>query len=264
MSGAKRGKGSGVNVATVLMSAGIAAVISAVIVTIGVVGMLVGNNGSETTAQPTVVNLGAAQTAVPGAPAAGNASTSVSGSSEVPAAPAAPAAGDAPAATTGNGAQAPAQTQAQTPTATPTSSDAAPQNQTPSLNGARTEYLYVRSDRPTARTMEWQFAAFWNPRLSMEPKLAVTYQGNTAKVRKQMTTIMQSSQMYDFFSIRGSAVGQPQISGNQMTVSYQGLMAGFPIQTLRYHYVRENGLWKFDWKQNCREIKCMGNPDFGY
>ncbi|ROZ99334.1 hypothetical protein [Gordonia sp. OPL2] len=60
-----RASGSGVSIATIVASAGVAAIVSALIVTIGVVGILVvdqraGNTpGSQT---PTVVNLGAAGT----------------------------------------------------------------------------------------------------------------------------------------------------------------------------------------------------------
>ncbi|MGC5255994.1 hypothetical protein ACPXCG_06540 [Gordonia sp. DT218] len=65
--------GSGVNWPTVMMAGGISAIISAVVVTIGVVGLLVsdiGRNGDAAGgAQPTVVNLGSAQSAAPQAAA---------------------------------------------------------------------------------------------------------------------------------------------------------------------------------------------------
>ncbi|NDZ94429.1 hypothetical protein G3I16_09945, partial [Streptomyces sp. SID11726] len=61
--------GGGVNWPTVMMAGGISAIISAVVVTIGVVGLLVsdiGRNGDAAGgAQPTVVNLGSAQSAAP-------------------------------------------------------------------------------------------------------------------------------------------------------------------------------------------------------
>lgn len=49
-----------------------------------------------------------------------------------------------------------------------------------------------------------------------------------------------------------------------MSVTFEGSMAGFPVQSVRYHYLREGGLWKFDWKEICGEMQCHGNPDFGY
>ncbi|NKY65996.1 hypothetical protein HGA04_25560, partial [Gordonia rubripertincta] len=56
-------RSGGINIPTVLASAGVAAVISAIIVTIGVVGLMVGDRkDSANAAQPTVVNLGSAQT----------------------------------------------------------------------------------------------------------------------------------------------------------------------------------------------------------
>lgn len=82
--------GDGVNWPTVLMAGGISAIISALVVTIGVVGLLLSdigrdNNAASNSAQPTVVNLGSAQSqgpqagtpqaapraTAPGAPAAG-------------------------------------------------------------------------------------------------------------------------------------------------------------------------------------------------
>ncbi|KQS00282.1 hypothetical protein ASG12_04960 [Williamsia sp. Leaf354] len=79
---------SSVNLPTVLASAGVAAVVSAVIVTIGVVGLVIsGDIDGEPSASaqtPTVVNLGAAQSALTQQPVAQAAPTSA-------AAPAAPA-----------------------------------------------------------------------------------------------------------------------------------------------------------------------------
>ncbi|WP_018180246.1 hypothetical protein [Jongsikchunia kroppenstedtii] len=65
--------GSKVSVPTILASAGVAAIISALIVTIGVVGLVIADNNrndnNASSQTPTVVNLGAAaQTAAAGAP----------------------------------------------------------------------------------------------------------------------------------------------------------------------------------------------------
>ena len=264
---------SKINVPTVLASAGIAAVISSLVVAIAAVGFLLDGNGSPTVsaAQPTVVNLGAAaqtqaagaQAAQPGqaaaptqAPAAGQtaAAAPAEPAAPAPAAPAAPA-GTAPAAQ---------QTQQAAPQTTQQAVDAAPQNVAPSIRGAKTDYLVIRSEKPSPRTLEWQYAAFWNPRLPMEPKLAVTYKGDTPKVRKVMTQVMQSSQIYDFFSAQGAALPPVQVDGNHMSVVYRGSMAGFPVQSVRYHWIREDGIWKYDWKRICAAIACNGNPDFGY
>ncbi|MDL9946669.1 hypothetical protein QSJ19_13935 [Gordonia sp. ABSL11-1] len=93
--------GDGVSWPTVLMAGGISAIISALVVTIGVVGLLLSdigrdNNASSNT-QPTVVNLGSAQSQVPqaGAPQAAPRAT----------APGAPAVGE-PAGPPGEGSSA--------------------------------------------------------------------------------------------------------------------------------------------------------------
>ncbi|MFW0783147.1 hypothetical protein AAFP35_01380 [Gordonia sp. CPCC 206044] len=91
--------GSGVNWPTVLVSGGVAAIISAVIVTIGVVGLLVSELGDRDAAasaqqQPTVVNLGSAQSAAPSAAAPG--AGAAPGAPGAPAAAAPPAAAAAP------------------------------------------------------------------------------------------------------------------------------------------------------------------------
>lgn len=73
-------RNSSVNLPTVLASAGVAAVVSAVIVTIGVVGLVIsGDIDGEPSASaqtPTVVNLGAAQSALTQQPVAQAAPTS--------------------------------------------------------------------------------------------------------------------------------------------------------------------------------------------
>ena len=43
-----------------------------------------------------------------------------------------------------------------------------------------------------------------------------------------------------------------------------GVMVGVPVSTFDYHYLREDGRWKFDWKRTCQELKCRGNLFFGY
>lgn len=89
---------SRVSIPTILASAGVAAVVSALIVTIGVVGLVISNNNdsNNSSAQtPTVVNLGATQNdgahngAAP-APAAGSAApgTGTSAAQSVAPAPA--------------------------------------------------------------------------------------------------------------------------------------------------------------------------------
>lgn len=112
--------------------------------------------------------------------------------------------------------------------------------------------------------MEWQFAGYWNPRVPLGPKMENTYNGQDPKARKAIEQVMASSQTYDFFSMRGSAVGAPKINGDRMSVTFRGSMAGFPVMQPTYYYIREGGLWKYDWKRTCASMGCGGNPDFGY
>lgn len=85
---------SGVNVPTVLASAGVAAVVSSLVVTIGVVGVMLSGNGGEssTAAQPTVVNLGSAAGAASAPAAAAPAHTAAAPAPAAAPAAAAPAA----------------------------------------------------------------------------------------------------------------------------------------------------------------------------
>ena len=122
--------------------------------------------------------------------------------------------------------------------------------------------LYVSSDSPSLNQLERQFAAFWNPNIGIDPKVEVSYNGGAA--RGALEQVMANSATMDFFSIQGRALGPVEINGDTMSVQVEGVMAGFPATSTRYHYVREGGLWKFDWKRICQEMACAGNPNFGY
>lgn len=139
---------------------------------------------------------------------------------------------------------------------------ASPASADVSIRNSTANDLYVSSDAPGLDQIERQFAAFWNPNIGIDPKIEVSYNGPGA--RAALEQVMQNSRTMDFFSIQGRAVGPVNISGNQMSVSVQGLMAGFPATSTVYHWIREGGLWKFDWKSICQEMQCAGNPSFGY
>lgn len=102
---------SSISIPTVLASAGLAAIVSAIVVTIGVVGVeLRHDDNVQSAAQPTVVNLGSqtSQQQSPGAPAQA-AQPAPASESVAPAAAPAPAAGPiAPAAPTSTAAANPA------------------------------------------------------------------------------------------------------------------------------------------------------------
>jgi hypothetical protein len=131
-----------------------------------------------------------------------------------------------------------------------------------SIRDSKAADLYIRDEVPSLAQIEKQFAAFWNPNIGMDPKIEVTFNGPAA--RPALERVMETSKTMDFFSIQGRALAPINISGNTMTVNVHGVMAGFPATSSVYYYIRENGLWKYDFKAICAEIQCQGNPDFGY
>ncbi|MGV9410507.1 hypothetical protein ACWDOP_11380 [Nocardia sp. NPDC003693] len=131
-----------------------------------------------------------------------------------------------------------------------------------SIRDSQASDLYLRDNTPSLHQIEKAFAAFWNPNINIEPKIEVSYNGSSA--RPALERVMQASTTYDFFSIQGRAIGPVQVSGNNLSVKVEGLMAGFPASSTNYHFLRDGGIWKFDWKATCAEMQCSGNPDFGY
>ncbi|WP_282785877.1 MULTISPECIES: hypothetical protein [unclassified Nocardia] len=131
-----------------------------------------------------------------------------------------------------------------------------------SIRDSQVSDLYVRADVPSLHQIEKQFAAFWNPNIGMDAKVEVSYNGPAA--RGALERVMSNSATMDFFSIQGRALGPVNVAGNTMSVQVEGLMAGFPATSTTYHYIREGGLWKFDWKSICQSMQCAGNPNFGY
>ncbi|MGW0178060.1 hypothetical protein [Nocardia sp. NPDC003345] len=131
-----------------------------------------------------------------------------------------------------------------------------------SIRDSSASDLYVSAATPSLLQLEKQFAAFWNPNIGMDPKVEVSYNGPSA--RPALERVMANSSTMDFFSIQGRAIGPVQVNGNSMSVTMHGLMAGFPAQNNKYFYIRDAGLWKFDWKQTCAAMQCSGNPSFGY
>ncbi|HNP57370.1 MAG TPA: hypothetical protein PK331_07315 [Gordonia sp. (in: high G+C Gram-positive bacteria)] len=125
--------------------------------------------------------------------------------------------------------------------------------------------LYVRAERPSGHQLESQYAAMWNPALPMDAKLANSYRGNTPQVRASSERMKDFSRMYDLMSVNMRSVAAPVINGNKASAKFVGVLAGFPAQNLSGYYVRDDGLWKLDWKATCASIGgCNGNPDWGY
>ncbi|MEV0061948.1 hypothetical protein [Nocardia sp. NPDC050718] len=131
-----------------------------------------------------------------------------------------------------------------------------------SVRDATVADLYLRDADPSLDAIAGQFAALWNPNLPMSAKEEVSYHGST--VGPALQGILSQGGVYDFLSIQERATSKA-ITGNTMTATLSGVMAGFPATSGTYSYIRENGLWKVDWKATCDAMGgCTGNPDFGY
>ncbi|GAA1093765.1 hypothetical protein [Tsukamurella spumae] len=122
--------------------------------------------------------------------------------------------------------------------------------------------LYVRADKPTAAQFERQAAAFWNPNISIDQKVAVSVNG--AKARPELEKVMAYNKVYDFLGASARTTGPANVNGSKATVGLSAIVVGFPATGYTYYYTREGGLWKFDWKANCASMGCTGNPNFGY
>ncbi|WP_336083865.1 hypothetical protein [Nocardia sp. SSK8] len=131
-----------------------------------------------------------------------------------------------------------------------------------SVRDATVADLYLRDADPSLDAIAGQFAALWNPNLPMGPKQEVSYHGST--VGPALQGILSQGGVYDFLSIQLRATSK-NITGDTMTATMSGVMAGFPASSGTYTYIREDGLWKVDWKATCAGMGgCTGNPDFGY
>ncbi|MFB7724365.1 hypothetical protein [Nocardia sp. NPDC056100] len=131
-----------------------------------------------------------------------------------------------------------------------------------SVRDATVADLYVRDADPSLDALAGQFAALWNPSLPMSAKAEVSYHGGS--VAPALQGILSQGGVYDFLSIQERATSK-SITGNTMTATLSGVMAGFPASSGTYSYIREDGLWKVDWKATCAGMGgCSGNPDFGY
>ncbi len=115
------------------------------------------------------------------------------------------------------------------------------------IRNATTADLYMRSATPSKTEVKKSYAAFMNPSLPIGPKLEVSVNG--AANRGELQRMLGLSRQYDFFSMKGDVVSV-NVNGNSMTARFQGTMAGFPAQSFTYFYVREGGLWKYNWKRN--------------
>lgn len=122
--------------------------------------------------------------------------------------------------------------------------------------------LFVRSEQPSASEVERQFVAVWNPKIPFESKVKASFNGEKAK--PALRRLFTPSPTHDYLTLSGRVVGPVKVGDGRASARIAGVMVGVPASTYTYHYRRDDGLWKFDWKRTCQELKCLGNPDFGY
>ena len=229
---------STVNVPTVLASAGVAAVVSAVVVTIGVVGIAVGGgfdgSGPRAAAQtPTVVNLGAAQSALPqavAAPAAASVAPSAAAApvtEQVPASAGGAGTGTAPAV----GSTPPVATAAPAPTAVapaaPTAS--APQALSPGQLNTKVRLLMNTGASRSARADELEAGARGlGPVDAVADVLRVSGAGFTYQMIAPVT-----------------------VSGTSMTATLQMSLVGQGSRTRALTWVWTGDKWKLSDRSTC-------------
>ena len=240
--GAPDGEGAGqapskgrVNWPTVMMAGGISAVVSAIVLAIGLVGLLLtdvgGNNNAAAQQTPTVVNLGAANQPLAQAPAApapaAEASAEDAPASEAPAdeAPAAQApAAEAPAA------EAPAGTSA------PTSSSATPS---------------AASSTPTAPTLG-QFQSdlkLLRSGASAKEKGKVL-EGGTAAVAP-INSLFRMADQFRAAGVRYELTGPVKQNGTTATARFKLTGPGYEPAYSTMRWVWKDGRWKLTNRSVC-------------
>ena len=84
------------------------------------------------------------------------------------------------------------------------------------------------------------------------------------KAKPALRRLFTPSPTHDYLTLSGRVVGPVKFRDDRASARIAGVMVGVPASTYTYHYRRDDGLWKFDWKRTCQELKCLGDPDFGY
>ena len=240
-------RSGGVSIPTVLASAGVADINSAIVVTIGVVGIVVSErNDSATAAQPTVVNLGAAQTALPQQGIAGQQPGAVPGQ---PAPAGAPAAGAPAAAPTenvpegggaiggpvgppgGGAGQAPAPAPAPGTTAAPQQTVAAgPTALTPGQLNTKVRIVMNSNGSRAARAAELE---------------------GGERALRQIDLVARAITTYGNVGLSYQMVGPVQVSGNTLTAPLQISVVGRGSQNRSMTFVWSGNKWKLSNRSVC-------------
>ncbi|AFR47162.1 hypothetical protein [Gordonia sp. KTR9] len=243
-------RSGGVSIPTVLASAGVAAIISAIVVTIGVVGIVVSERGDSTSAaQPTVVNLGAAQTALPQQGIAGQQPGAVPGQPAPAGAPAgAPAAAPTENVPEGGGAiggpvgppgegAAPAPAPGQAPAPAP-GTTVAPQQPVAAA--------------PTALTpgqLNTKVRIVMNANGSRAARAAELEGGERAL--RQIDLVSRAITTYGNVGLSYQMVGPVQVSGTTLTAPLQISVVGRGSQNRSMTFVWSGNKWKLSNRSVC-------------
>ncbi|MEO9326484.1 hypothetical protein [Gordonia aurantiaca] len=235
-------RSGGISIPTVLASAGVAAVISAIIVTIGVVGLVALDDDNSSSAQPTVVNLGSAQTPQQ------QALVGAAGQQPAPAAGAPAAAAPAPAGEVvpesgGAAGGAPGVAAAPAPAA-----PAAPV--APATNAAPQQQQAAAA--PTALTpgqLNTKVKTVMNARNSRAARAAELEGGERAL--RQLDAVSQALTQYGNVGFSYQMVGPVQVSGNTMNAPLQISVVGRGTQNRTLTWVWSGDKWKLSNKSVC-------------
>lgn len=220
----------GINWPTVMMASGISAVVSAIVLAIGLVGLLLTDvGGSNNAAQqtPTVVNLGAANQPLAQAPAAAApapAAETPSADAPAPEAPAAQApSADAPAA------DAPA---AEVPAATaPTSSAASSTPTAPTLGQFQSDLKLLRSGASTAEKGK-------------------VLEGGTAAVGP-INSLFKMADQFQAAGVRYEVTGPVKQNGTTATARFKLTGPGYEPAYSTMYWVWKDGRWKLTNRSVC-------------
>jgi hypothetical protein len=228
---------SGVNVPTVFVAAGVSAIISALIVSIGVVGVLFAvdtDNSNSSAAQPTVVNLGSAGNPQQQAPVAGTAqaTSAAPAGSPAPAAPAAPA----PAPVVGGGSSG--------------GGYAAPQTQAPAAPQAPANTQAQEAAAPAALSTD-----------ELTGKLRLVLNGSNTQKADELEAgargvpvgegIGRTLRTFEPTGLKWWIAGPVNVNGNTMTANLVLRAPGFNDATMGLTWVWKDGKWKLSNTSAC-------------
>ncbi|TYQ09790.1 UNVERIFIED_ORG: hypothetical protein L601_003100000360 [Gordonia westfalica J30] len=235
-------RSGGINIPTVLASAGVAAVISAIIVTIGVVGLMVGDrNDSANAAQPTVVNLGSAQTPQQQQGLVGPAANQPPAAA--PGEPA-PAVAPAPAATENvpeSGGIVGAGPDAVAPAPAPAPA--------PGTSAAPTQQAVAAPTALTPGQLNTKVKTVMNSRGNRAARAAELQGGERAL--RQLDAVAQAITTYGNVGLSYQMVGPVQVSGTKMTAPLQISVVGRGSQNRAMTWVWSGDKWKLSNSSVC-------------